>query len=251
LSLASAFGTNNNTLDISANGALVNDVIEESKNFTWLSSAEIPHPDPNGKHVQVFITDRLMNTAFNTLYLSEALRYNTTTTVWPNKDLTIHLNATKAPVIQTDGLLNFDTGIHLAVRTNNTFRMVLSTNVVSKASMHMKEGKSSVELHTLAFSESKMHVAIGPIEFSLGVSDILNIFGNLGLPAVNRILRDIDMNIPNPYANITDSTIEVKQGYIEVKSNPVLGDFKGIMFLDEEVDEGEVDDIEFLRYYDS
>jgi hypothetical protein len=247
----------NQTFVLSGNGSFVNEHINATKNTQFPVPTMLPYTDPEGKDIQVFLTDYFLNTAFNTLYLSDMIKYNVTQAMIPNttdiklntglldivfnglaekygsdKDAQIMLTATKAPIVELDKDLSLKAGFNFSIQVekskvgNTTIfeeAIAFNSDLGVKADFSLLEnGKIESALKSLAVTNSTLYKQSGDYGVSVEtLQGLINLGGKIGLSMVNDMLKNITIDLSKiPKVDISNSTASIKQGYIEVTTSP-------------------------------
>jgi hypothetical protein len=253
-SLLSSPKVTNGYLILNSNGAIVNLNHPESLNPPFVQPTTLPDFDPNGKLMQMFLSDYSINTAINSVFLSNMLdvtiksedvpsdsplQLNTTSLEMLvrgisdvyGKDKKVDLQSkvtTRPDVWMSENFLNGTTvtELSLLVRNDNGTHDValrFNTTISGSGDVHVQsQGQISAWIHSLELSNSTL------IESQLKEADInhieimFNFATKIVLPILNNnYLKKITIKLPEIEGiTFNDSTVEIENQYVEMNVTP-------------------------------
>jgi hypothetical protein len=244
----------NRYLIISSNGAIVNLNNSESMNPPFPYPTNLPDFNPQGKSIQMFISDFSINTAINSLYLSKMLEVMVkseevpdesplqlnTTSLEPlikgiskfygqDKKIDLITNVTELPIMKmTDNCFNTTTEaeVSLLVRLENKTQdlaLKFNTTLYGSADAHVQnEGQISAWIHNLEIIDTNLiETKLKDLDIK-EVEKLINFSFKLLLPVLNKnYLKNLTVKLPTIEGiSFNDSTAEIKNKYIEMNVNP-------------------------------
>jgi hypothetical protein len=256
----------NTFLILNASGAIVNQYIPESLNPPFIIPENLPDYDQSGKNAQVFLTEYSINTALNTLFLTDVLQYRVKSddipsdspikldTTWLNtifsgisdvygkdKKVDILCKSSNNPTVSVNQQFHADakaTCSILVLLDSGEYDQALKfeTSIKSEAKATLKElGIIQAEILSLVISESKIIETKVPGATISGIEMVINFTAKIIIPTVNaKYLNNIKVNIPTfQGVTFTNSFMMPMTGYAEVEVTPEFTNAFGDSVLSE------------------
>lgn len=253
-SLLSSPKVTNGYLILNSNGAIVNLKYPKSLNPPFVQPTTLPDFDINGKFIQMFLSDYSINTAINSVYLSNMLditvksedvphysffQLNTTSlemivrgisdVYGRDRKVDLHSIVTSRPdVAISENRINGATTVDLSLLVRNddgTHDLALRFNTTISSSVDVRvesQGQISAWINTLQWSNCTL------IDSKLKQTDITQIQNGFNfamkvvLPILNNdYLKKITIKLPSVQGIIfNNSTAEIKNQYVEMNVTP-------------------------------
>jgi hypothetical protein len=260
-----------NMIVLNGNGALINLSDPETKTSTVPIPDYLPEGDPEGKDIQIFISEYFIERALYTLNKSEKLKYTITPELLApislilntafieplfsgtvkrygdNKSVNIKISALDKPDISLNEDITIKSKAKFSVRVFNdhTYEecIVVSCNAHIVLSASLKEhGKISLAIKKLTVSNGHIdNSLIGYPELGQ-LESFVNISAAIFLPVLNeKHLKEITLPLPDLEGfDISDMTAGVKNRYVEFNASPRAKP-KALLFLQEFLEEDDFD----------
>jgi len=254
-SLVSEPKIKNNLLILNSRGTIVNLNKPETKTPDIQIPDTLPEYDEKGKRVQVILSDYSINSALNTVFLSELIDFSIDSSII-DPSSTFQLNTTSLDVL-IDGLsdkygkdklvsinckagdkrpnllLNADeffttvkSKCSLSVQKDAGFEKALSfgtaIEVNGKGSVE-QGGKIKAQLITLEIKDSTIHETTLPQADIKNIEILFNFISKIAVPILNdKYLKDIPaLKIPTfDGISLDDSTVSFKPNFVQLNADP-------------------------------
>jgi hypothetical protein len=238
---------------LNSNGAIIKLDSKSSKDIPYKYS-DMPDFDPNGKPIQMFLSEYSIATAINSLYEANLFEVTLNPEDIP-KDSPFQLNTTSLSILinglsdfygknrpvrlhaNVSELPKFEISEHLvdtSVVTELTVYVQLesgewdqalkfSTNVLASGDAIVQtQGQISGHIHSLKLSDSKMIESKIKDANVSNIEIVFNFSSKLLIPILNEnFLKSITVKLPTIEGiSFEDSTVDIPSNYVEMNVNP-------------------------------
>lgn len=244
----------NGYLVINSNGAIVNVNYPESMNPPYTPPTNLPDYNTDGKQIQMFLSDYSVNTAINSLFLSNMLVITIKSEEIPEEspikldttsletlvrgisdvygkgklvDIETRIIERPSVVITENGLNSTVTcEISLLVRMDDGTSdeaLKLSTSVAASGDAHVEtDGQIFAQVHSVELSNTKIIESKVPDADVTNIEIVFNFTTKIVLPIVNEnFLRKIAVKLPSIEGiTIEDSSVDIHDNFIEMNVTP-------------------------------
>jgi hypothetical protein len=255
LSITAPFKIEGEYMIANSNGALINKDIPETIDAYPLPNY-LPMHDNKGKNVQVFISEYLVNSDFNTFFLSNQMKFLVTADIirdilskyLPKKPDNINVDSTlldvifphlvdiyghgkpaqimvaagERPVVKfTNDAVAIESAtiISFQIQKDGVFEQAVSFvgHVTASAKVSLQEG-GKISLEVLKYVVNKIALKETVLK-EVNVENIASMI-NLALKAHGPIVINYQFEMPEMIVNLKDSNAFIKEGYIVLTANP-------------------------------